>query len=495
MVEERRETARQNTLRDEKVPVDKEHVPTKLGLDFLAKFYRLLKGAGLYDRKNIHMDRLTEDCLEAIQAVMDLEGQLYLKLVRDNLFFNNYRLQVRADRYTVLRGLLQELRKRWIGEIEITEKITGEQLKEFVYLMVSVEENNETNYLVINRKLEFRDIRMIHTGKLESFRDEEIYVDSEDQKRQSKEIYFKSINLVKEVMEGVKQQKALNVRKAKRLMQSAVNSIIQDDSTLLGLANIKNYDDYTFNHSVNVAIYAIALGQRIGVPKKHLAHLGMSGLFHDAGKTRIPKEILNKTEKLTAEEWVIMRAHPIIGAEIVISMKEWGELSTRMIDASFEHHLKYDLTGYPKLARRRKVSLFGRIVAIADFYDALVRPRVYNRYPFVSEKILGFMLERSGKDFDPALVKVFVNMLGVFPLGTLVLLNTNEMGIVAQVQEDTELIDHPKVWILSYSDGEYRKGRMVDLREMDETSGEFKRTIVKTLDPNEYNINVAEFLI
>jgi len=495
MVEERRETARQNTLRDEKVPVDKEHVPTKLGLDFLAKFYRLLKGAGLYDRKNIHMDRLTEDCLEAIQAVMDLEGQLYLKLVRDNLFFNNYRLQVRADRYTVLRGLLQELRKRWIGEIEITEKITGEQLKEFVYLMVSVEDNNETNYLVINRKLEFRDIRMIHTGKLESFRDEEIYVDSEDQKRQSKEIYFKSINLVKEVMEGVKQQKALNVRKAKRLMQSAVNSIIQDDSTLLGLANIKNYDDYTFNHSVNVAIYAIALGQRIGVPKKHLAHLGMSGLFHDAGKTRIPKEILNKTEKLTAEEWVIMRAHPIIGAEIVISMKEWGELSTRMIDASFEHHLKYDLTGYPKLARRRKVSLFGRIVAIADFYDALVRPRVYNRYPFVSEKILGFMLERSGKDFDPALVKVFVNMLGVFPLGTLVLLNTNEMGIVAQVQEDTELIDHPKVWILSYSDGEYRKGRMVDLREMDETSGEFKRTIVKTLDPNEYNINVAEFLI
>ena len=401
MVEERRETARQNTLRDEKVPVDKEHVPTKLGLDFLAKFYRLLKGAGLYDRKNIHMDRLTEDCLEAIQAVMDLEGQLYLKLVRDNLFFNNYRLQVRADRYTVLRGLLQELRKRWIGEIEITEKSTGEQLKEFVYLMVSVEENNETNYLVINRKLEFRDIRMIHTGKLESFRDEEIYVDSEDQKRQSKEIYFKSINLVKEVMEGVKQQKALNVRKAKRLMQSAVNSIIQDDSTLLGLANIKNYDDYTFNHSVNVAIYAIALGQRIGVPKKHLSHLGMSGLFHDAGKTRIPKEILNKTEKLTAEEWVIMRAHPIIGAEIVISMKEWGELSTRMIDASFEHHLKYDLTGYPKLARRRKVSLFGRIVAIADFYDALVRPRVYNRYPFVSEKILGFMLERSGKDFDP----------------------------------------------------------------------------------------------
>jgi len=101
-----------------------------------------------------------------------------------------------------------------------------------------------------------------------------------------------------------------------------------------------------------------------------------------------------------------------------------GELSARLIDAAFEHHLKFDLTGYPRLARKRNVTLFGKIIAIADFYDALVRPRVYRQYPYVSEKILGLMLERAGKDFDPALVKVFINMIGIFPLGTLVLLNT-----------------------------------------------------------------------
>jgi HD-GYP domain-containing protein (c-di-GMP phosphodiesterase class II) len=246
---------------------------------------------------------------------------------------------------------------------------------------------------------------------------------------------------------------------------------------------------------VNVAIYAIALGQRIGIPKKHLSHLGMAGLFHDMGKTRIPKEILNKTGKLSPEEWSMMRFHPIIGTELIMKMKEWGELSTRMMNGAFEHHLRYDLTGYPKLTRKRKISLFGRIITIADFYDALVRPRVYNRFPYVSEKILGIMLERSGKDFDPAIVKVFINMIGVFPLGTLVLLNTNEMGIVTQIHEDTELIDRPKVCIIYYREGEYRKGNMVDLREMDEEMKDFKRSIVKTLDPNEYNINVAEFLI
>jgi putative nucleotidyltransferase with HDIG domain len=402
---------------------------------------------------------------------------------------------MKADKYALLKAFLQEMRRRWIGELEFTEEADGESLKDFIYLLSGLEGNVESNYLYLKKQLESRGIRSIDVSKLESFKDEEIYVDSEDQKRYSKEVYFKSITLVKEVMEGVKSQKVLNVRKAKRLMQNAVNSIIQDESTLLGLANIKNYDDYTFNHSVNVAIYAIALGQRAGVPKKDLAHLGMAGLFHDIGKTRIPKEILNKAGKLTAEEWSVMRAHSLLGTEIVMSMKEWGELSTRMINGTFEHHLRVDLTGYPKLARKKKVSLFGRIIALADFYDALVRPRVYNRYPFVSEKILGFMLERSGKDFDPALVKIFVNMLGIFPLGSLALLNTNEMGIVVQTSEDTDLIDRPRICLLYYGEGEYRKGETVDLREMDEGAKEFRRTIVKTLDPNEYNINVAEYLM
>ncbi|MGZ3614768.1 MAG: HD-GYP domain-containing protein, partial [Thermodesulfobacteriota bacterium] len=188
-------------------------------------------------------------------------------------------------------------------------------------------------------------------------------------------------------------------------------------------------------------------------------------------------------------------SHPVIGTELIMRRKEWGELSTRMMEGAFEHHLRYDLTGYTRLTRKKKISLFGRIVTVVDFYDALVRPRVYNRFPYVSEKILGIMLERSGKDFDPAIVKVFINMIGIFPLGTLVLLNTNEMGIVTQIQEDTEMIDRPKACLLYYGDGEYRKGKVVDLRERDEATGDFKRSIVKTLDPNEYNINVAEFLM
>ena len=480
---------------DEKPTLDHEHLPTKLGTEFITTFYRLLKGTTVYDRKNLVMDRLTQECHQVVKGILQWEGNLLLKIVRDSFFFNNTRIVVSPDNYLLFKGFWQEMRKRRIGGVEFSEAVSGEHLKDLAYLLSGLEENNENNYLYVKKQLESQNISSVEVGKLEFSNDKDISIDSGDQKKYSKEVYFRSMGVVKEVVESIHQQKAPHIRKAKRLMQNAVNAIVQDDSTLLGLANNKNYGEYTFNHSVNVAIYAIALGQRIGIPKKHLFQLGMAGLFHDMGKTKIPEGILDKTEKLSPEEWSIMRSHPVIGTELIMKMKEWGELSSRMIEGAFEHHLRYDLTGYPKLARKKKITLLGRIVTIADFYDALVRSRVHHRFPYVSEKILGIMLERSGKDFDPAILKVFINMIGVFPVGMLALLNTNEMGIVAQIQEDTELIDRPKVCLVYYSDGEYRKGKVVDLREVDGVSGEFKRSIVKTLDPNEYNINVAEFLI
>ncbi|MFB3884681.1 MAG: HD-GYP domain-containing protein [Thermodesulfobacteriota bacterium] len=480
----------------EKVPpMDHGQIPTELGTEFISAFYRLLKGTTLYNRKNLLIDRLVQECLQIINAVVKSEGHLSLKIVRDNFFFNNVIIQMRVDQYSILKGFLQEMRNRWIGEVEFSGEMEGERLKDFVYLLSGLEENNESNYLFVMRQMEQKGIETISVGKLEVFKDEEVYTDSKEKKQYSKEVYFESVSLVKDVVESVKHQKLLNIRKAKRLMQNAVNALVQDESTLLGLANIKNYDEAIFNHSVNVAIYTIAIGQRIGVPKKHLSHLGMAALFHDIGKIRIPKEILNKTGRLLMEELAIMRFHPIFGVETVMAIKEWGELSSRMMHATFEHHLRYDLTGYPKQTHKRRLTLTGRIVAIADFYDTLVRPRGGNRFPYVSEKILGIMLERSGKDFDPALVKVFINMIGVFPLGTLVLLNTNELGVVFQIQEDTQMLDRPKVILLQYSDGEYQKGQNVDLTEVDETTGEYKRSIVRTLDPNQYHINIAEYLI
>ncbi len=461
--------------------------------EFVTVLYRLFRGAALYARESPVMNRLAGECLHAVNGILQREGNFILRIVGDHFFYNQTRAIATAGHYLLLKAFGREMKKRRIGRIAFSGAVNGEHLKDLVYLLSGLEKNNEDNYLSVERQLEERKIESIEVGKLELPEDED--GNPESQKKCSKEVYFRCMGLIREVAESVHQQRSVPIRKARRLIQNAVNAVLKDDSTLLGLAVIKNYDEYIFNHSVNVAIYAVALGQRLGISKKHLSHLGMAGLFHDVGKMKIPEEILNKPEKLSSGESSLLRAHPVLGTEILMRMDEWGEPYARMMEGAFEHHLGYDLAGYPRLTQKKKIGLFGRIIAIADLYDALVRPAGDHRFPVVSEKIVGRMLERSGRDIDPGITKVFIHMIGIFPLGTLVLLNTDEMGIVTQAQEDPERIGRPRVCLIYYADGEYRKERVVDLTEMDEVSGEFKRTIVKTLDPNEYNINVAEFFI
>jgi hypothetical protein len=134
--------------------IDRGHLPTELGTQFVSSFYRLLKGTVLYNRKNVLIDRLTQECLQNINPVVKSEGSLSLKIVRDNFFFNNVIIQVKVDQYSILKGFLQEMRSRWIGEIEFTEEMEGEKLKDFVYLLSTIEENNESNYLYVMRQLE-----------------------------------------------------------------------------------------------------------------------------------------------------------------------------------------------------------------------------------------------------------------------------------------------------------------------------------------------------
>jgi HD-GYP domain-containing protein (c-di-GMP phosphodiesterase class II) len=483
------------------------YLPATVVTDFVTAFHRLLGGASIYDRKNPVMDRLAQTCLGVVNGILQSEGHLFLKIAGDHFFFNNVRIHAEGGQYSLRKAFMREIRKRRIGEIEFTGELTLDQLKEFITLFSGLEESDEGNYFYLKKQLADRDIGNINVGRLDRSlvfsgdfsgdfsEDEEVHLDSERWKRYSKEIYFRLIHLGKEIAEDLDDQRPLQIRKAKRLIQNAVNSLIWDESTFMELATIKNYDETAFNHSVNVALYSIVIGQRIGVPRKGLAHLGLAGLFHDIGKMKIPKEILKKTGTLSPEEWDILCTHALAGAETVMRAKEWDDLSARMMEGAFEHHLKYDLTGYPKLARIKRLSLFGRIIALSDVYDALASSRGRDRFPYVSEKIPGIMLERIGKDFDPVLTKVFINTIGVFPLGTLVLLDTREMGVVTHVQEDAERIDRPGINLLCYSGGEYRKGKALDLWEIDEKTGGFKWNIIKTLNPNEYNINVAEYFI
>jgi HD-GYP domain-containing protein (c-di-GMP phosphodiesterase class II) len=197
---------------------------------------------------------------------------------------------------------------------------------------------------------------------------------------------------------------------------------------------------------------------------------------------------------LTPEEFEEIEKHPLMSVSQILKLHAYRDLKAKILLPPFEHHLKYDLSGYPRLNRKKPVSLFGRILTITDVFDAITSPRVYRPTPFSPDRALGIMLEGAGKDFDPILLKVFINMLGVYPVGTVLRLDTGEIGMVVATPEDRGNARPEIALLVPDGQGGYKKGQVVDLAEQDPQTGSFQRNIAESIHPSTYGIQAPAFL-
>jgi len=221
----------------------------------------------------------------------------------------------------------------------------------------------------------------------------------------------------------------------------------------------------------------------------------MAAFFHDLGKTETPLDILNKPGRLTDAERMVMEKHPFLGAEKLVHLKEFRRLPLRAVHVALEHHIKEDLTGYPRYFKKGDVNLFSKIVKVVDVFDAITTKRVYRAKDFTRAEALSFMLEQSGTEFNPVILKAFVNMMGVFPIGSLVALTTGEIGIVHDIDADPKLLLRPSVKLITDAEGNKVDGEVVDLAERDPVTGRFLRTIAAPLDPSRYDIEVSDYFL
>ncbi len=372
----------------------------------------------------------------------------------------------------------QQLDARGIGWLEILDLSADDPLAAIFSQNMPADEDNAPD-----REQETGD-----TGT--SVEEEQV----QEIKKRTIRTYGHAMHSLVDVAGKISANRAVGIGKAVHVVQNMVDLIMEDDNILLGLSTIRDYDDYTFTHSVNVAILSLCLGHRIGLGRQALETLGLCGLFHDLGKIDIPRKILNKPGKLEDSEFAVLQYHPLHSVQRIIRLRTSYEKKASILLAPFEHHLKYNLSGYPKTPRKKPISLFGRIITIADVYDAVTSNRVYRKNSWSPDQALAMMADGAGTAFDPILLKVFINMLGIYPLGTILKLDQDEMGIVApRPAHGMEGV----LWVrllAKKAGGGYARGKLINLGKWNPETRRFNRRIVETLHPADLKIQPAEFI-
>jgi HD-GYP domain-containing protein (c-di-GMP phosphodiesterase class II) len=464
-----------------------------LGEETIRAFYRLLHTADLYEANNNALAEGTKAFAQALKSWWQENEDFSIQINRDSFFLQDTRLQYQRQNMAVIQELLRYFDKRNIQGLcfhSCAQGTSHEVLHTFARLLNRAEQNgNPPHWLAEQLKgqqLEWIEILERNEGQEEERDPEKLEI--------AQKTYTYALASVKEVAQKITSQQHFGVRKLKRVAQNMVDLLSEDSSVILGLSTIRDFDDYTYTHSVNVALLCMCLGKQLELSRSALCHLGVCGLVHDLGKVDIPKEILNKPGQLTSEEYETLKRHPLKGAVQITKLRASHELKTKIILSPFEHHMCYDLSGYPKVPGKKEVSLFGRILAISDVFDAMTSPRVYCSTPLSPDRALALMMEKGGKDFDPLILKVFANMLGIYPVGTVLVLDTGEKVVVKESPEGSPK-SRPDVVVLEADNhGGLKRGKTVSLAEHSE-NGAFKRNVMKSLHPSTLNIQPAEYIL
>ncbi|MBE0598817.1 MAG: HD-GYP domain-containing protein [Desulfuromonadales bacterium] len=302
-----------------------------------------------------------------------------------------------------------------------------------------------------------------------------------EQEKRPRKIYGRALRVVENIFQDVRLGRIPSSAEAVSAVKSMAELTITDPHALFALSMLKDYDNYTFTHSVNVAVIALAVGRSCGLSEEKLRTLGLGALLHDLGKLKIDRQIINKPGRLTEEEFAEIRKHPGSGAELVAQM---DGITTEVIDIVLGHHLRFNREGYPSEARQREVSPLTYMAAIADTYDAMTTLRAYQR-PMTPRTAIEELQTLKGNYLHPEFVETFVVSLGTFPVGSLVRLETGEIGVVVWV--DIRNPDRAQLKILFDADERrLAQGHRLDL------DGSTPPRIVAELDPFLRGIDVTE---
>jgi putative nucleotidyltransferase with HDIG domain len=378
-----------------------------------------------------------------------------------------------------LVGLVRDMHERQIEKISFQQGTNREDLRTLVELMA-----DRRSQVLLSERLLARGVKRITIGR--------ISIETDDGEHtgiaMAKKVYNSAVETAEHIWDQAKAGDQPDPNAARKIIESLAKVVTQDRTSLMALTALKKYDNYTFTHMVNVSVLAMSQARSLNLDGPMLREFGFAALMHDIGKVNTPLEVLNKPGKLDKDEFDIMKRHVIDGAHILRKTPEMPALAPIV---AFEHHLKQDLSGYPENIGHRDLNLCTMVVSIADVFDALRSNRPY-REGLATDRIRSIMGEQGNPAFNQKLLKRFVNIMGLFPIGNLVRLNTDEVGVIT-AEHPTDPF-RPQVKIVFDEKGERLEEPFLANTWERDTRGEYPRAVVEAIDPDSMQIDPLTLL-
>jgi len=461
---------------------------------FVVGLHGAVRAVRLYPVENAAVQKALADLGAAAERLLAADDGCELRRVGDYLFVNEVRLRLTLDNYAAVAYVLGLFREAGIGGLSVTRL---PEARAWVVLLAflqapPLEYPEEERLSQLADRLAQSDVQDFEFAAPteEGALGDDAELDAKERARQT---YVRSLDVTRDVMTSARLGRSPGLKRVKRAVQGIVDSILTDAASLIGLTTLREFDDYTFVHSVNVCILSVALGRRLGLSKPQLLDLGLAALLHDIGKSKLPIELLNKRGQLDDDERLVLQTHSWEGVLTLFSLPTGAGRPWRAVTAAYEHHMRIDLSGYPKPVRPRRLSLFSKIIAVADGFDAATTTRVYQQAPWTPADVLRGMRDNPRLGLDQVVVKAFINLTGIYPAGTIVTLDTLELAIVQSANPDPTALSRPIVRLLFDAQGNRLPDALpCDLTEQDDT-GHFVRTIIRTEDPERYGIRIADY--
>lgn len=297
-------------------------------------------------------------------------------------------------------------------------------------------------------------------------------------------IHSQAQDLVGSFMNNVKMGAAIDIAPIHQLADELQNSVLRNANALSCLGRIREKDNYLLEHSVNLSVLMSLFGNYRNLPADVLHQTVVGALLHDLGKILTPDDILHKPGRLTAEEFEVMKLHARHSRDILASTEGIGEIA---VITAAQHHEKLDGSGYPEGLKGEEITEYGRMVAITDVYDAITSDRVYHKGMTPSQG-LKKLLEWSGDHLDPELVKQFIRCIGLYPVGSLVLLESGRLGVVVETNDQDQRL--PVVRVMYHT--RFRLPITVETIDLSRAGNQDR--IVRAVDPEDYKLDVRKFL-